>query len=193
MTILVVGGHARKVGKTAVAAGIIAAFPRAGWTAVKISSHLHGEDPDGDGCLIREETSREGGGDSARFLAAGARRAFWVRVDGERAGSWFPRLDPILKSNPFLILEGNDILNHVRADLSLMVLRYDVAEFKESARALLGRADALVAIGEATSPSPWDGAAGAVLSGVPVFTSPDPQTLPAGLVDFLASRFPGLR
>ncbi|MDI9613315.1 MAG: hypothetical protein QM330_09770 [Acidobacteriota bacterium] len=193
MTILVVGGHARKVGKTAVAAGIIAAFPGADWTAVKISSHFHGKEPDGDCCLIREETSRAGESDSSRFLAAGARRAFWVRVDKERAGSWLPRLEPILKSSPFLILEGNDILNHVRADLHLMVLRYGVAEFKESARALLGRADALVAIGKATSPFPWDGAAGPVLSGIPVFTSPDPQTLPAGLVAFLASRFPGLR
>lgn len=193
MTILVVGGHARKVGKTAVAAGIIAAFPGADWTAVKISSHFHGKEPDGDCCLIREETSRAGESDSSRFLAAGARRAFWVRVDKERAGSWLPRLEPILKSSPFLILEGNDILNHVCADLHLMVLRYEVAEFKESARALLGRADALVAIGKATSPSPWDGAAGSVLTGVPVFTSPDPQTLPAGLIAFLASRFPSLR
>ena len=192
MTILVVGGHARKVGKTAVAAGIIAAFPRAGWTAVKISPHFHGEDPDSDGCLITEETSLRGENDSSRFLAAGARRSFWVRVDAARSESWAARLEPILGSSPFLILEGNGVLRHVRADLHIMVLRYDVAEFKESARDLLGRADAVVAIGGETSAPPWDGIDADALSGIPVFAAPDPRTLPGGLVDLLASRFPAL-
>ncbi|NLV31585.1 MAG: hypothetical protein GXY47_10575 [Acidobacteria bacterium] len=192
MTILVVGGHARKVGKTAVAAGIIAAFPRAGWTAVKISHHFHGEDPDRDGCLISEETSLRGENDSSRFLAAGARRSFWVRVDAARSESWTARLEPILRSSPFLILEGNAVLDHLRPDLHIMVLRYEVAEFKESARGFLGRADAVVVIGEEASAPPWDGIDADALSGAAVFAAPDPRTLPAGLVDFLASRFPSL-
>ena len=43
MPIIVVGGHARNVGKTSVVAGLISAFPQYSWTAIKISSHQHQE------------------------------------------------------------------------------------------------------------------------------------------------------
>ena len=36
--IVAVGGHSRNVGKTSVAAGLIYAFRKYSWTAIKISS-----------------------------------------------------------------------------------------------------------------------------------------------------------
>ena len=40
--IVVVGGHTRNIGKTSLAAGIVAAFPEMHWTAFKITQFGHG-------------------------------------------------------------------------------------------------------------------------------------------------------
>ena len=48
MAVIVVGGHSRNVGKTSVVAGLISAFSRYSWTAVKISWHRHAEVFDGE-------------------------------------------------------------------------------------------------------------------------------------------------
>ena len=42
MSLVVVGGHSRNIGKTSVAAGLIAALPHYNWTAMKITQHGHG-------------------------------------------------------------------------------------------------------------------------------------------------------
>jgi hypothetical protein len=42
MAIVVVGGHSRSVGKTSVAAAIIARLPQMRWTAFKITQFGHG-------------------------------------------------------------------------------------------------------------------------------------------------------
>ncbi len=69
--IIVVGGNARKVGKTSLVCAIIRAFPEAEWRAVKVSPHEHtGE-----------------GGDTERYRQAGAceaalRRELPAIVDG---------------------------------------------------------------------------------------------------------------
>ena len=41
MAIIVVGGSNRRVGKTALVCGLVAALPEYGWTAVKITTHDH--------------------------------------------------------------------------------------------------------------------------------------------------------
>ena len=58
------------MGKTALVCGLIAALPEFFWTAVKISSHFHGR-----GEAVWEEATPGNGTDTARYLAAGARRA----------------------------------------------------------------------------------------------------------------------
>ena len=40
--LLVVGGHTRNIGKTALVVDLIRAFPEAAWTAVKITQYGHG-------------------------------------------------------------------------------------------------------------------------------------------------------
>jgi hypothetical protein len=185
VTSIVIGGHARKVGKTSVAAGLISAFSERPWTAVKISSHLHaGFSGEGD-CEIRFETSRLGDSDSSRYLAAGASKSLWVRAAEENFGAAMQKLLPIIQSDPFLIFESNRILDFIKPDLCIMVLKYDVEDFKDSARKMIAKADAAVAVNCASLFPPWEGVSEA-LSRIPVFPTPDPQVLPKGLIDFVS-------
>ena len=78
--ILVVGGHTRNIGKTALIVDLIRAFPEAAWTAGKITQFGHGVCSRGGGgcdCAPDEhtvaldwESDPSTGTDSARFLAA---------------------------------------------------------------------------------------------------------------------------
>lgn len=75
---IVVGGLARKTGKTTLVCRIIALTPGMRWTAVKISHH-----PPAGGAPfeIVEESAAGPEGDTCRYLAAGAARAYWLRGD----------------------------------------------------------------------------------------------------------------
>ena len=87
---LVVGGHTRSIGKTALVVDLIRAFPGAEWTAVKITQYGHGVCSEhGEPCdcasathpaILDEERDRSGRTDTSRFLVAGARRSFWLRT-----------------------------------------------------------------------------------------------------------------
>ena len=188
MTMLVVGGHSRKVGKTSVAAGLIEAFCEYPWTAAKISSHWHMDSPATEICVIHEESNREGESDSSRYLAAGAVRSFWIRVKEDRAEDAVRQFLPILKSSPFVIIESNCILHHLQPDLYIMVLRADVEDFKESARETLSRANAVVLVNRHSSPPTWKSFVEEKMSGIPLFTTPDPALLPPGLIDLVRSK-----
>jgi hypothetical protein len=193
MPTIVVGGHSRKVGKTAVTAGLIHAFRELPWTALKISTHGHSEIPmpqngrKDDSFRIYEETDRSATSDSSRFLAAGACRSFWMQTRGDLADDSLAEILPVLQSNPFVMIESNRILRLIRPDLFIMVLRYDVADFKESARRVLGQANAVVAVNPDPVPMPWPGVS-QMLSGIQQFVTADPQVVPAGLIDFVRLR-----
>src|ERR1700741_2828682 len=102
MAIIVIGGHSRSVGKTSVVAGLIAALPEFHWTAVKITQYGHGIcSANGQACdcatgdhswAISEEKNRAGDSDTARFLAAGAKRVWWVRTEHGRLAEAMPAL-----------------------------------------------------------------------------------------------------
>ncbi len=193
--IVAVGGHSRNVGKTSVAAGLIYAFRRHPWTAIKISSHRHAslsslkKDDEEHFCDFYEESSREGSSDTSRFLAAGASRSLWVRIEDDRTGT-AQQLLPILQSCPFVLVESNQILHLIRPDIFIMVLRFDTMEFKDSARACLRQADAVVAVNPDLAPPPWEGISDALFK-IPQFITADPRVMPAGLIDFVQSRLPG--
>jgi molybdopterin-guanine dinucleotide biosynthesis protein len=188
MTTIVVGGHSRKVGKTSVAAALIAAFPRYPWTAIKISSHWH--DDASDVCAVHEESDRTGKTDTSRFLAAGATRSLWVCVRENEWETAIQRLLPILQSSPFLIIESNRILQHIRPDLYILVLRYDVEDFKVSARDSFSQAHAVVAVHTCARQPAWKGILNGARAGIPVFTVEDPSEIPSGLLDLVRSRLP---
>ncbi len=186
MTTVIVGGHSRKVGKTSVAAGLIAAFPQYPWTAIKIS-HWHGDYSAADIYDIHEERDRAGNSDTSRFLAAGASRSLWVRVRENGLEAAMKKLQPILESSPFLIIESNSILRYIQPDIYVLVLRYDVEEFKDSARDTLGRAHALVAVNYNSASPAWKGVPPEALAGIPLFSTEDPARIPAGLLDLVRS------
>jgi hypothetical protein len=190
MTTIVVGGHSRKVGKTSVVEGLIAAFGQYPWTAVKISSHWHSNDSGALICSIREERNPSGISDTSRFLAAGAARSLWVRVRENHFDAAMLELLPIIQSRPFVIIESNLILHFIRPDLYILVLRYDVEDFKDSARETLDRVHAIVAVNYDCSPPAWKGIPIEALKRIPVFPATDPRHIPKGLIEFVQSRLP---
>ena len=194
MTTIVVGGHSRNVGKTAVVAGLIKGLPEYSWTAIKISTHWHsgvlppGEWGSEDICNIYEEAEREGSSDTARFLKAGASRSFWIRVKQGNLETAMPRLLPILRAGPAVIIESNSILRFIRSDLYIIVLRYDVEDFKPSARESIARAHAAVAVSCGTLQPAWKDVPLATLKGIPIFAAADPNAIPKSLIGFVRSR-----
>ena len=163
--IVVVGGHSRNIGKTSVVEGLVRSLPEAGWTALKITQHGHGIcSAEGEPCgcetdyvhpfAITEETAPSST-DSGRFLAAGAKRAFWVRTPVGQLGEAMPDLRRILAESGNVIVESNSLLNFIVPDLYLIVLDYSVADMKDSTRRFLDRADALVVVGDGKEP-PWE-------------------------------------
>jgi molybdopterin-guanine dinucleotide biosynthesis protein len=188
MKTVVVCGHSRKVGKTSVTAGLIEALSKHPWTAIKISTHWHAGSPVTGVCSIHEEKSREGLSDSSRFLAAGAARSFWIRVRKENAGEAMPQLLSLVQSSPFLMIESNWILRHIQPDINIMVLRYDVEDFKDSARKILARADAVVAVNKGTFLPSWNDFAREAMAGIPEFEMADPHIIPPALVKLVKTK-----
>jgi hypothetical protein len=88
--LVVVGGHTRSIGKTQLVCDVIRAFPRTEWIAGKVTQYGHGVcaqngencdcAPAEHACALDWETRSDTGTDSARFLAAGAKRSFWLRT-----------------------------------------------------------------------------------------------------------------
>jgi hypothetical protein len=195
MATIVVSGHSRKAGKTSVTAGLIHAFREYSWTAVKISSHRHSNFPgfrreeSTDALGFYEETERGGSSDTSRFLAAGAARSFWIQVDPAASLDSLPPLKTLLRSSAHVIIESNWILRHLQPDLCILVLRYDIKDFKESARHALDMAHAVVAVNAAPSPPPWEETV-PLLKKIPCFDTADPQKIPADFIDFVRLRLP---
>lgn len=194
MKLVVVGGHSRNIGKTSVVAGLVAALRRFEWTAVKITQFGHGicskssepcsctpEDPD---CPfdIREEQDAAGRGDTCRFLAAGARRALWVRARVGHLEQAMPALRKAIAGTAYVIIESNSVLAFLKPDLYLSVLDPAVSDFKDSARAYLDRADAYVVVGD--QEPPWK------LADRPVFHVPRGVFLTPEAVAFVEKRLP---
>ena len=154
MSLIVIGGHSRSVGKTSVVAGLIAALPEFHWTAVKITQYGHGIcSANGELCdcatddhswAITEEHDRSGESDSSRFLVAGAARSLWVRTRQGMLAEAMPRLRQELAAARNAILESNSVMRFLRPDLYITVLDAATADFKTSAQEFLDRADAVV-------------------------------------------------
>ena len=137
MPIIVVGGSGRNVGKTSLVCGLIAVLPEFRWTAVKITSHAHGERD-----AVWEETSAGSGTDTARYLAAAALRAFLVTAhedDLPIAKTW-----AALGSDTNVIFESNRIVRALRPDLCIGVIGGTGTEMKSSFEPFCRCADAFV-------------------------------------------------
>lgn len=193
MQTVVVGGHARKIGKTSVMAGLIRGLSSFGWTAVKITQHSHGagglqSESSGAGIeedyLLTEERTAGGRGDTSRYLADGARRALWLRVRQGTLQKAFPALLAALGRDRFVMIESNSILSFLKPDLYLFVVDSRVRDFKPSARKLLRRADALVPVGP-LEPRTWPGLDPSRFRNKPVFVVSRPDELNLRLCRFV--------
>jgi hypothetical protein len=169
--VIVVGGHTRSIGKTQLVCDVIAAFPRANWIAGKITQYGHGVcaqngencdcAPSEHVCALDWETHRDTSTDSARFLVAGARRSFWLRTKQGFLAEGMPFLRAALQeslgpaqSEPALIVESNSLMQFLKPSLYFAVVDPSKEDFKDSARAALDRADAIVLRGSAGIFSP---------------------------------------
>jgi hypothetical protein len=197
MSLIVVGGHSRSVGKTSVVAGLIAALPEFHWTAMKITQYGHGIcSANGKLCdcatddhswAVTEERDRSGESDSSRFLVAGAARSLWVRTRQGMLAEAMPRVRKELASGQNAILESNSVMRFLRPDLYLTVLDAATADFKTSAQQFLDRADAVI-LHDDTDEIAWKSVSLKPVAAKPMFRIRPPQYVTLDLVEFVRKK-----
>jgi hypothetical protein len=213
--LIVVGGHTRSIGKTQLVCDLVAALPEANFVAGKITQYGHGVcalngehcgcAPDEHASAFTWEKSTTSGTDSARFLAAGARRAFWLRTKQGFLAEGMPVLRESLKTVAAdssealinVIIESNSLLQFLKPTLYLAVLDPRREDFKPTAQSFLDRADAFVLrheiAGQTTS---WPQISPKLLRARLAFLQTEGQPLPAQLLDLvrdLVTHPPGVR
>lgn len=211
--VIVVGGHTRSIGKTQLVCDLIAALPEAQWVAGKITQYGHGVcarnghdcdcAPDEHVCAITWETGSDTESDSGRFLAAGARKSFWLRTKQGFLAEGLPLLREALREveavesahapvSRNLIVESNSLLQFWAPVLYLMVVDPRKVDFKDSARAQLDRASAIVLRGEldatdgiATGPKEWNEVPVKLMVGKRQFFQREGEALPDDLISLV--------
>jgi hypothetical protein len=151
LPIIVVGGAIKGVGKTSLICALIAALPDFQWTAVKITGHNYGQrGPVWEEILEQPAIQAEQGTDTARYLAAGARRA--LLVTASTAGLPLIDIRAALGTDTNVIFESNTIINFLNPDLCLAIVGRSHCDDKPSFEPLIRRADALVSSAGSTEP-----------------------------------------
>jgi hypothetical protein len=195
MSLVIIGGHSRSVGKTSVVAGLIAALPEFHWTALKITQYGHGIcSADGQACdcatndhswAISEEKNVAGDSDTSRFLAAGAAKVWWVRTEQGRLAEAMPALREKLAAAENVIVESNSVLKFLRPDVYLTILDPANTDFKNSAREFLDRASAVI-LHEATNGLPaWKDVSLKPVADKPIFRIAPPPYVTPEIVQFI--------
>ena len=194
MSLIVIGGHSRSVGKTSVGAGLISTLPEFEWTAVKITQYGHGIcSANGEPCdcatgdhswAVTEERNRSGDSDTSRFLAAGAVQVFWTRTEQGRLAEAMPTLRERLKLARNVIIESNSILKFLRPDLYITVLDPSTLDFKNSAREYLDRADAVILHQSHRVPA-WEAVSLKPVAGRPQFRIEPPPYMTPEIAEFV--------
>lgn len=194
--LVIVGGQCRQVGKSSLVVDLIRAHPERRWTAVKITPYaVEGCPLKGRRCgcasfehtvAIREEKNRRSGSDTARFLSAGAKRAWWVQTKAGRLSDGLPQIEKALARAADVIIESDALVKFWEAELFLIVLDPRRADFKASARAVAPFADGFVLrspdFGRGLGPVAPDDAR-------PRFLHPLGYSLPACMQTFVRQRF----
>jgi hypothetical protein len=136
--------------------------------------------------------------DSGRFLAAGARRSFWLRTKQGFLAEGMPLLRKALNDLPddlhesdqegpaLVILESNTLLQFLKPSLYLMVLDSSKGDFKDSARLQLDRASAFVLrqpLLTGHNGGVWAGLPLQLVRGKPHFLQREGEAVPQALLD----------
>jgi hypothetical protein len=197
MAIVVIGGHSRNVGKTSVVAGLISALPEMRWTALKITQYGHGVcSANGEPCdcetadhswAVTEERDSSGESDTSRFVLAGAAKVYWARTRQGMLAEAIPRVRQVITHAENVIFESNSLMKFIRPDLYLTVLDFANADFKDSAREYLDRADAVIVQNEDKAPD-WKGVSLKPVATKPVFRITPPPYVTGEIVEFVRSR-----
>ena len=200
MKLVVVGGHSRNIGKTAVAAAVIAATRELGWTALKLTQYGHKicsndgatcecavEDPIHPFAITREE-SFDGRTDTSRFLVAGAKESYWVRTPQGRLAEALPEIRRLIADRPYVIMESNSVLRFLQPDLYLAVLDWNTADFKSSARHSLDRADVFILLEPRRAHPAWKNVPLSLIERRPVYRVRPPNYFPPELLPLLRSK-----
>jgi hypothetical protein len=196
--LVVVGGHSSKIGKTAVAAGLIRKMRGMNWTALKITqsgSHPCAR-PEGEcGCepepgqpFSLSEEYEASDTDSGRLLAAGAERSFWLRVPATEFGRADGVLKKILRQSENVIVESTSVVDLVEPDAFLMVVDFSCEEFKASSIRFLDRADGIVLIDRGINAPLWADVARGTWDAKPQFLVKPPRYVTAEMVEFVKVR-----
>ena len=197
MAIVVIGGHSRNVGKTSVVAGLISALRDFEWTAVKITQYGHGIcSANGEACdcvtddhswAISEERDRSSDSDTSRFLLAGATRSLWVRTEQGRLAEAMPALRGRIAGAGNVIVESNSVMKFLRPDLYLTVLNPATADFKNSAREFMDRADAVILHQTTGTNAAWQAVSLKPVAQRPVFRITPPVYVTSEIIEFVRS------
>lgn len=153
---LLIGATERDAGKTTFACEVLRRF-NAPAIAVKITviQERNGECPrGGQGCgvctslegnyCITEETSKTGGKDTQRLLAAGACRVYWLRTLRSEARKGALALLREIGSDLPVICESNSIRHTLEPGLFILVANRHSNNIKASAASVRAYADLIV-------------------------------------------------
>ncbi|GEM_PF-1028003 len=143
--VIAVGGSSKKSGKTRVASRLIQALKID--CAVKVSAGEHYfpdreiiEDPD----IIRQP-----GTDTARYVAAGAKRVIWIDTIGANMPHAIGSLNSLCKDCETVLIESNSAIPLIRSDFTVFIAGANPSEFKESALSVVRIADLICINGNA--------------------------------------------
>ena len=154
-SMLMIGAAGRNVGKTEFACSVIRNLsPEYGVIAVKVTTvtEKNGLCPrGGSGCgvcssmegefVISEEKSTTSGKDTARLLAAGAKKVYWLRVMKDSLEEGTKELLNIIGLESVCVCESNSLRLVIRPGLFIMVKDKAGESYKPSAQAVLDFAD----------------------------------------------------
>jgi hypothetical protein len=176
--IIVVGGHSRGVGKTALVEHLLRTSTATHVTAVKISAHRHAP----KGCpapVIEEAFDASPFDQTGRYLSAGAERAWLCRCPTAQLAEAAAFVGRLRADGWDVIVESNRIVEHLAPDLLFFVISGQVHDWKASSGCCLRRADAVVlSRGTLAVPSEATRLAGPGLAWVPVFAFTAAWTVP---------------
>ncbi len=145
--LIIVGGHSRNVGKTAVISAVLRSMQPSSWTAVKISSHCH------EGILDAiEEKDPASSNQGARYLIAGARKAWLICGPDEKLPSVANRIQQMLAAGENVIVESNRLVPLCTPDLVLFIVAPAIPEWKASSEICMRSAHGMVVMGEENLP-----------------------------------------
>ena len=198
--LVVVGGHARNIGKTSVVAGLIRKLRERRWTALKITQYGNGvcahhvgtaacgcEPAAGEKFALSEEYEANGT-DSGRFLAAGAERSFWLRVPAGELARAAGTVKKILAQGQNVIVESNSVLELVAPDVFLMLLDFSCEDLKASSLRYMDRADGFVVIDRGINAPLWEEIARGQWDSKPRFLVKPPRYVTAEVLEFVRAK-----